>query len=206
MIENNEKDVQLKVKDINFHPLLKDIENMFWLFLLSIRTLSDIEIQKILRMKNEAMQGYLSFNEMLDKFNDNTNLKIEKKGNVNTTTMNILSEMIFIGKAMTIFAYELLRFSDYFKDIKDCEEFKFLHFIRNSSAHNNKFDLKHQFGSKIGQWMIGENENIKWGGLEINRKLQGTAVFNNFISIFQMFLLIKHFSESLYKIDNDKKK
>jgi len=194
--------VQINVKDVSFHPLLKDIEDMFWIFLLSLRTLSDIEIQKTLRLKNELMDGYLSFNEMLDKFNATTNLKVEQKGKIATTTMNVLGQMIFMGKAMTIFAYELLRFSDYFERIKGNEEFKFLKLIRNGGAHNNKFNLKYQFGKKAGMWVIGENEVIKWNGLEISRKLQDTNVFNDFISVSTVFLLIKHFSEKLYEIDN----
>lgn len=194
--------VNLNVNEVNFHSILKDVENMFWFFLLSIRTLSDEEIQNLLKIKNTNQEGYASFNEMLRKFNDTTNLKIEKKGNITTSTMNVLKEMIFMGKAMTIFTYELLSASDYSENIKNDEEFKFLRHVRNGAAHNNKFDLKYRFGKKAGEWGIKENEFIKWNGFKIDRKLQGTAVFNDFISIFNIFLLANHFSEKLKAIDS----
>ncbi len=68
----------INVENTNFHPVLKDIENMFWFFLLSMRILSDDEIQKILRTKNSMQKGYESFNHMLDKFNKSTKLNIKK--------------------------------------------------------------------------------------------------------------------------------
>jgi len=205
-MENQKNEaIQLNVNEINFHPVLKDIENIFWFFLLSIRTLSDGELQHILQIKNAKQEGYACFNEMLRKFNDTTSLKIERKEDTTTSTMNVLKEMIFMGKAMTIFAYELLSASDYFPQIKETEEFKFLKHVRNGAAHNNKFDFKYQYGPKKGQWMINENEIIQWNGMKISRQLQGRNVFNDFISIFSVFLLIKHFSERLTKIDNEQK-
>jgi len=190
-----------KVSEINFHPVLKDVEVMFWLFLLSMRTLSDCDVQAILRTKNSQQEGYQSFNEMLDNFNKSTNLRIEKVGNIATSKLNILKEMIFIGKAMAVFAYELLSVSDYYPKISEIEEFKFLKHIRNGAAHNNRFNFQHKYGAKKGLWNIDEKEIIKWNGLEISRKLQDTIVFNDFISIFGIFLLTNFLSKNLYELD-----
>jgi len=195
--------MEIDVDKINFHPILKDIENIFWFFLLSVRTLSDYDIQNILKTKNSIQKGYASFNHILEKFNKATNLNIQKTGNTTTSKLNILNEMIFIGKAMTILTYEFLLASKYKEIIKKDEEFQFLKYIRNGAAHDNKFDLKYRFGKNKGEWMIKEDRAIKWNGMEINRKLQGTKVFNDFISIFSVFLLAKHFSERLTKIDNE---
>ncbi len=113
--------------------------------------------------------------------------------------------MIFIGKVITILTYEFLLASQYKEIINGDEEFQFLKYIRKGAAHDNKFDLKYRFGKDKGKWMINENDIIKWNGMEISRKLQGTKVFNDFISIFGVFLLAKHFSERLTKIDNEQK-
>ncbi|MEX2029085.1 MAG: hypothetical protein WD963_01235 [Candidatus Paceibacterota bacterium] len=195
------ENIQLNVNEINFHPVLKDIENIFWLFLLSVRTLSDYDIQNILRNKNSAQEGYASFNIMLDKFNKATNLQIEKKENVATSKLNMLKEMIFMGKAMAILIYDFLSLSSYNAIINKDGEFQFLRHIRNGAAHNNRFNLK----DEKGDWKIEENEVVKWNDMEISRKLQGSIVFNNFISIFGVFLLAKHFSERLAKIDSKQK-
>ncbi len=200
-LENQSGDVEINVGELNFHPVLKDIENMYWFFLLSVRTLSDFDVQNILRTKNNAQEGYLSFNQMLDKFNKTTDLRMEKTGNVVTSKLNILKEMVFMGKAIAILAYDFLSLSSYNAIINKDEEFQFLRHIRNGAAHNNKFNLKNE----KGEWKIEENEIIKWNGMEISRKLQGGNVFNDFISLFSLFLLVKHFSDRLIEIDNNKK-
>ena len=199
--QNQENSVQINVNELNFHPVLKDIENMYWLFLLSVRTLSDYDVQNILRTKNSVQEGYLSFNHMLDKFNKATNLHIEKTGNVATSKLNILKEMVFMGKAMAILTYDFLSLSSYNANINQDKEFQFLRHIRNGAAHNNRFNLK----DEKGEWKIEENEIVKWNGMEISRKLQGSTVFNDFISLFSVFLLAKHFSERLIKIDAKQK-
>lgn len=193
---------QLNVGEINFHPVLKDIEDMFWLFLLSIRTLSDYDVQNILRTKNTMQEGYASFNQMLDKFNKATDLHIEKTGNIATSKLNVLKGMLFMGKAMAIVTFELLSSSNYKETIKSDEEFYFLTYIRNAAAHNNTFDLKYKFGKMKGKWRIKEGENIKWNDMKISTELQEKTVFNDFISLFGVFLLAKHFSERLIGIDN----
>jgi len=191
--------MEINVNKINFHPVLKDIENIFWFFLLSIRALSDYEIQDILKIKNSHQEGYECFNSMLNKFNKTTNLKIEikKTDGATTSKLNILNEMIFMGKAMAVLAYDYLSLSKYNNIISKDDKFKFLKYIRNGAAHNNKFNLK----DEDGKWKIGENEIIKWGEKEISRRLQGNKVFNDFISVFDIFLLIKNFSEQLENID-----
>jgi len=195
-MENNET-FTLNVSEIDFHPVLKDIENIFWFFLLSVRALSDDEVQNLLKIKNSTREGYLSFNQMLNKFNKATDLHIEKTENIATSKLNVLKEMVFMGKAMAILTYDFLSLSTYDASINKEEEFQFLRYIRNGAAHNNKFNLK----DIDGNWKIGENEIIKWNGMEISRKLHGNAVFNDFISLFGIFLLAKHFSERLITID-----
>ncbi|MGB2762745.1 MAG: hypothetical protein WBC21_04430 [Minisyncoccales bacterium] len=192
------------INEINLHLVLKDIENIFWFFLLSVRTLSDYDVQNILRTKDSVQEGYLCFVQMLDKFNTSTNLQIEKKGNLATSKLNIIKEMNFMGKAMVVFVYELLFASDYFVEIKGDKEFKFLKYIRNGAAHDNKFDLKYKYGKNKGQWMLGEKEIIEWNNLKISRELQGKEVFNSFISMPSIFLLAKYFSEKLENIDKQK--
>ncbi|PIR46872.1 MAG: hypothetical protein COV07_01990 [Candidatus Vogelbacteria bacterium CG10_big_fil_rev_8_21_14_0_10_45_14] len=201
MANNQEDSVLINVSELNFHDVLKDIENMYWFFILSVRTLSDYDVQNILRTKNSTQEGYLTFNHMLDKFNKATDLHIEKTGNVATSKLNILKEMVFMGKAMAILTYDFLSLSSYNANINQDKEFQFLRHIRNGAAHNNRFNLK----DEKGEWKIEENEIVKWNGMEISRKLQGSTVFNDFISLFSVFLLAKHFSERLIKIDAKQK-
>lgn len=188
--------MELNVNKTNFHHVLKDIENIFWFFLLSMRTLSDSDIQNILRTKNNTQEGYATFNDMLDKFNKATNLTT----NGASTKLNISNEMFFIGKAMAITTYEYLLASNYKKDIQGGIEFKFLRHIRNGAAHNNKFHLKNY----KDEWTIGVDEVVEWDSLKISRKLQGEPVFNSFVSIFGIFLLAKHFSDKLGLIDKER--
>ena len=184
------------INELNFHPVLKDIENMFWFFLLSVRALSDYDVQNILKTKDSVQEGYLCFVQMLDRFNTSTNLQIENKENMATSKLNIFKEMVFMGKAMATLAYGLLSASDYFKDIKKDKEFRFLKFIRNGAAHDNKFKLKYK-----DKWDIEEHEIIEWNSMKIGRELEGKTVFGDFINLFQIFLLTKHFSEKLNFID-----
>lgn len=199
---NSYKPVNINPKKTDFYLVLKDIENMFWLFLLSVRTLEDYEIQQLLKTKNSAQESYLCFNDMLDKFNESTNLKTEFNGNNYQFKLNILKEMKFIGKVMTILMYDFLLLSKYNNQINKDEEFQFLRFIRNGAAHNNKFNLK----DEKGEWKLEENQIIEWNGFKINRKLQGNKVFNDFISLNEIFLLANYFSEKLKDIDLKKKK
>ncbi|MDO8452830.1 MAG: hypothetical protein Q7S79_03710 [bacterium] len=192
--------MEIDVKETKFHSTLEDVENMFWFFLLSVRALSDNDIQNILRTKNSTQEGYASFNDMLDKFNKATNLSIEKTGNVVTAKLNILKEMVFTGKAMAILTYDFLSISSYNAIINKDNEFQFLRHIRNGAAHNNKFNLK----DEKGEWKLSETEIIEWNGKTISRELQGQEVFNSFISIFDIFLLARDFSERLNNIDRAK--
>lgn len=142
-------------------------------------------------------EGYGSFNNMLDKFNESTKLNIEKTGNVTTSKLNISKEMVFMGKAMAILTYDFLSASKYDAVINQDNEFKFLRFIRNGSAHYNKFNLK----DKEGEWKIGENEIVEWNNKKIKRILHGQEIFNNFVSVFDIFILAQHFSEKLNLLD-----
>lgn len=188
---------EIDVNKIDFHPILKDIENIFWFFLLSFRSFSDPEIQSLLKQKNNMQDGYQNFNFMLEKINNALNLKIENRDGVSNTQMNILKEMVFMGKAMSILTYDFLSSSKYYNQINKDNNFKFLRYIRNGAAHNNKFNLK----DENGDWKIGEKEFIEWNDKKINRELQGKEVFNGFISVFEIFLLVESFSDRLKEID-----
>lgn len=126
---------------------------------------------------------------------------MEKNGTRVTSKLNLNKEMIFIGKSLTILTYEHLSASEYIEKINQSIEFKFLQHIRNGAAHNNKFDLKYRYGKNKGQWRIGENEKIEWNNMIIYRELQDKNIFNDFISMFSILLLAKHFSDKLNNID-----
>jgi len=180
-------------EQLNFHPILKDIEEMLWFFVLSHKTLIRPDVQGIIKEFEDP-----SIIPMLDKYNKWVKPEIKITGvNKYNVTANLTGSMIFFGKAMAILTYDFLLASKYNAKINRDEEFQFLRHIRNGAAHNNKFNLK----DIDGNWKIGEDEVIKWGKLEINRGLQGKNVFNNFISLFGVFLLAKHFSERLTKLD-----
>lgn len=193
---------EINVKNINFHPVLKDIENMFWFFLLSIRSLSDFDIQNILKQKNAKNDGYACFNDMLEKFNQTTGLKIEITGSKSTSKLNILNQMIFMGKAMANLTYDYLALSSYNNDINKEEQFIFLRFIRNGAAHYNKFNLK----DENGNWKLDENQEVRWEDKKITRLLYGSVVFNDFITLPEIFVLAEYFSDRLSKIDELKNK
>lgn len=173
----------IDVSELNFHHVLNGIENMYWFFLLSIRTLSDTYLQNILKIKNVTQEGFLPFNHMLDKFNKHTNLLVEKSGDVATSKLNVREQTVFMSKAIAILTFDSLTLSKYNALINKDSEFQFLRHIRNGAAHNNKFNLR----DEKGDWKIGENEIIKWGRMEICRKLHGSAVFNDFIALSSVF-------------------
>lgn len=112
--------------------------------------------------------------------------------------MKILNSSIVIGKAMAITMYELLKSSEYYKKLKQLEEFNFLKHIRNGAAHNNRFHFK----NNQDRWTLKEKDKIKWRDNEISIKLQGTKVFNDFISFTLVYILAYDFSEKLKAIDN----
>ena len=183
--------------ELNFHPVLKDIENMFWFFILSHKALARPDVQNIIKMKEDS-----SIISMLEKYNEWVNLKtIINSGNKFTSNLNLLDSMIFLGKATAILTYDFLLFSKYNAIINRDEEFQFLRHIRNGAAHYNKFNLK----DEKGEWKIGEDEVIRWDRLKISRSLQGKRVFNDFIALPGMFLLAKYFSEKLTEIDKEQK-
>jgi len=186
------------INEINFHSVLKDIENIFWFFILSNTALANPKIQK--EIKNQKEQNIIS---MLEKFNKWANLqtKIDYSNNQYQTTIQAPNQFILLGKIMAINLYELLKASDYYENLKDTEEIKFLRHIRNGAAHNNKFHFK----NRKGEWTIGENENVKWNDAEIKRSLQDKPVFNDFANFAGIFLLAKFFSDKLNEIDLVKK-
>jgi len=53
------------INEINFHPVLKDIENIFWFFILSNAVLANPKIQE--EIKNQQEPNIIS---MLEKFNN----------------------------------------------------------------------------------------------------------------------------------------
>jgi len=185
------------INEINLHPVLKDIENIFWFFILSNATLANPDVQK--EIKKQKDPNTIS---MLEKFNNWTSLevKLDHFANRYQTTMKASNQFILLGKIMAINLYELLKASSY--DLKIMEEFKFLKHIRNGAAHNNKFHFK----DRNGGWTMRENKVIHWGNYAIDRNLHGKPVFNNFIGFQMIFVLAKNFSERLEEIDKQKNK
>ncbi len=186
------------INEINFHPILEDIEKFFWFLILSNAALANPDVQSLIKKQNES--NILS---MLEKFNQWTCLqtKIDYSTNQYKTSMKPLDLLILCGKLMAINCYELLKASNYHSVLKNTEEFKFLYHIRNGAAHNNKFHFK----NSRDKWTIKEFEIIKWDDYKICRNLQDTPVFNNFIDFSNIFRLGLYFSDQLKKIDLENK-
>lgn len=55
---------KIDVNNLNFHSVLKDIENMFWFFILSHKTLSRKDVQNIIKKTEDV-----SIISMLEKYN-----------------------------------------------------------------------------------------------------------------------------------------
>lgn len=185
------------VDDINFHPILKDVENIFWLFLLSHKALSHPDVQDLLKKEAKVQPDSISFVQMLEKFNRATDLQIEKGNKSSTSRMNILDSMIFTGKAMALLTYDYVLNSQYQDKITQYPPFIFLKFIRNASAHGNNFNLK----DEDGEWKLGENEQVVWKEKIITRELHGRSAFNDFLTMMEMFLLAKDLSDELKNLD-----
>lgn len=171
-------------------------------FLLSIRTLSDYDVQRIVTNKNITQAGYLPFQQMLEKFNKTTKIKFELKGVIVSTTMTVANQMIFFGKAIAILLFDYLNSSKYSSEISKDKEYQFIRHIRNGAAHYNKFNLK----DEDGNWKLKEGEEIKWEGKVIKRQIHGQVVFNDFINVFSLLILAQHFSDRLKQIDEYSKR
>lgn len=184
--------ILLNIDEINFHPLLKDIEYTFWLFLLANKALSLQETQQIL-------VSDIQFFPLLEKYNTWTKLKIEIDPTKKTyiTKLNIINQMNILGKSMAVITYDYLLASKYNSQINQHVIMQFLRHIRNGAAHSNKFNLK----DEKGDWKIKDKESIIWQDKKIDRKLHGTVVFPDFFSIFGMFLLAKDLSDMLFLLD-----
>ncbi len=182
------------INEINFHPVLKDIENFFGFLILSNAALANPAVQDAIKQQNEP--NILS---MLEKFNQWTCLRTEINHFTNQykTNMKPLNLFILCGKLMAINCYELLKASNYYSNLKDTEEFKFLYHIRNGAAHNNKFHFK----NSRCEWTLDKSKIIQWDCYKIRQNLQDTPVFNNFIDFSSIFRLGLHFSDKLKDID-----
>ena len=173
---------------------------MFWLFLLAHKALSHPDVQNILRAEARVQSDSISFVEMLEKFNRSTELKIEKRGNSLTSKMNILSNMIFTGKAMALLTYDYILNSQYQNEIARYVPFIFLKFIRNGAAHGNMFNLK----DENGEWKLRENERVIWEEKAMTRELHGKPVFNDFFTVNNMFVLAADLSNELKRLAQHK--
>lgn len=184
-------DERIKIDDINFHPLLKDIENIFWWYLLSSKALSSPITQNIL-LHDE------NFPLILKKYNKWTNYKVNLiKDDQYISTLNTKSQMIFLGKSMSVLMYDVLLASKYNAEINSSSIVQFLKYIRNGTVHNNTFNLI----DEDKKWKLEEGESINWQNKKINRELHMKKVFPEFISIFEIFILAKDLSEKLKEID-----
>lgn len=173
--------------DDHLHEDLRDVEHMFYFFILSHRALCNSNIQNILKTTTDSVTV-----SMLEKYNKWVELRHEmsQKNKNFTSSANILSSMNFIGKAMIILMYDALVSNS---KINTSEEFKFLKYIRNASAHYNKFNIKDEHGN----WKLSDNEEIEWRGKLINKESHGRVVVGVFISVFEIFPLAKDISDKL---------
>lgn len=189
---SQDREYEISIKDLNFHPVLKDIEHIFLLFMLSPKALSLFETQTIL-------SSDINFSEILKKYNKLTGLEIKKdpKGPFYTTKMNILKQMVFLGKAMAILMYDFILASKYNDILNKDNDIQFLRYIRNGAAHNNKFNMK----DENGDWKLEEGEVIEWHNKKLDRELHGKQVFPKFVSIVDMILLANEISKKLTRID-----
>lgn len=139
---------------------------------------------------------------MLEKFNKWVCLqtKINYSNQRYEASMKPSDLFIFCGKLMAINCYELLKASNYYSNLKDTKEFKFLRHLRNGAAHNNKF----HFQNSQGKWTIKESETIQWDCYTICKNLQDTPVFNDFIDFSNIFRLAVYFSKKLTDLDLEK--
>ena len=199
-----------RILKADFHRNLKDIENFFRFFTLSILALSIPRVQGVMKEEDKLQNYNLGFTPMLDKFNSFASLKIKKNNNGSTTsTLNIKKEMIFVGEAMAILTYDYLINSKYQNALYSNTTWRFLTFIRNAAVHGNVFSLKYEGNGekyngekyKQGDWKIAEDEKIIWRDKEISRALNELNVFNDFIDTFDIFSLVQDISNELKKID-----
>lgn len=190
-MQNNDI-VDINPNNINFHPILKDIENIFWLFLLSHSTLSNPDVQNIIKTMCDKL-----FIPLLEKYNEWVDLRIKIKGNKYMSSSKILEHMICTGKTISILAFDYLASSKYDAIINKDIKYQFLRHIRNGAAHHNIFNLK----DIDGNWKIEDGDKIEWNNKIIDKSLQGKKVFNEFITMNDVFLLIKELSEQITEID-----
>lgn len=183
---------EISISEFKFHPVLKDIEYIILIFLLSNKALSLYETQNILLAD-------VNFASLIERYNNIANLKIEKDPYSNNyqTKLNIKGQMIFLGKAMSILMYDYVLASKYNSKINNHPTLQFLRFVRNGAAHNNKFNIK----DDKGDWKLGETETIIWHTKKIQRELQDKEVFPSFVSIMDIILIAHEISEELNRLD-----
>lgn len=181
--------------DDSLHKDLQDVENIFYFFLISHRALCDANVQNIVLSTFDPASI-----SALKKYNNWINLEygIDSKNKRTVSKGNILASMNFIGKAMIILMYDDLVSNS---EINKSKEFIFLKFLRNASAHHNKFNMKDEKGA----WKLEDDEEIKWRDKIISRKNHGNEVFNKFISVWEVFILAKDISDKLIQQENKKK-
>ncbi len=184
---------ELTVDDFNFHPVLRDVENVILFFLLSNRALTLFDTQKIL-LADEVFSPYIK------KYNQLVGINFIKNEDSNEyiATLNIQSQMIFLGKAIATLLFDYIRASDYNSKLKNTSKMRFLRHIRNGAAHNNCFNLI----DEDGNWKISEKKPIVWHNKKIERSLQGRQIFTQFVSLNDMILLASEFSKELLAIDS----
>lgn len=196
--------------DINkhFHEVLGNVDELFWFFFLSNWVLGDHDIQTLIdRKASSAVNNEVSIatsggelKALLERYKSWVGMetKVDYSRKTYETNMNPLEGSVMIARVMTITAYELLKESNYFDEIKDLEELKFLRHLRNGAAHDNRFSLC----NKRGDWTIGQEETIRWRWLDIKRELDGKPIFNDYVSFSGVFLLVDDISEKLKQIDS----
>ena len=148
-------------QQMDLHPILKDLENTFSLFILANTVLADPEVQNRAEAKPEIKA-------LLEAYNSWIQLKIEVRNGAYTSKANLLHQMIFLGKAISVLMYDILIYSKYQGKICKLEIYQFLKFIRDGAAHGNRFSLCNKRGE-----ILGENKKVTWRGKEIVDRLGG---------------------------------
>ena len=97
---------------------------------------------------------------------------------------------------MAICLFDILQVSTYENCLNKTEIYNFAKYIRNGSAHKNKFSFE---GKKI------KNNSINWRGKEININLEKKEIFDSFIDATDLILLISDISQMMEKIDKERK-
>lgn len=123
--------------------------------------------------------------DVLGSFNTDVNLQ-KKEDQIKG---NIKSLLNFQARQMVIYLFDILQNSKYNKYLNRTEIFKFIKYIRNGAAHNNKFNFDKPL-----------KNSIRWRNKVLDNSLKGKEVFPSFITPGDLILLISDISHLISDI------